>query len=295
MRNGGGQTTEKKQIIVNADDFGRHREINRAVAECVERGCLRSASIMPGGEAFDDAVEVARAHPELGVGVHLTLANGRPVLPRIYILSLVKENGEFYDDYHVFVKRFLAGKVHMEEVRRELAAQLRRAESTGLPITHVDSHQHLHVLPGIIDAVLAAAKARSIPAVRIPRAPLFAGSAAPGAVIGRMGLSVLAARAAGKARARGFGTPDHFAGIVAGEAVDEERLLAIIDRMKPGTTEVMMHPGADTAVLQAACQWDHDFEAERDALLSPRVLDRLRERNIEITNFRALGKTKEAP
>lgn len=279
-------TKVTKRIVVNADDFGRHREINRAVAECVERGCLRSASLMPGGKAFDDAVDVARAHPELGVGIHFTLANGRPVLPRIYILSLVKENGEFYDDYHVFVKRFLAGKVHMEEVRRELAAQVRKAQSTGLPLTHVDGHQHLHVLPGIFDAVLTVAEAAGIRTVRIPGAPLFSGDA--GAFTGRAGLSLLAGRARGQAKARGFRYADHFEGIVAGGAVNEERLLRMVEKLRSGVTEVMMHPGSDTAVLKAACQWDHDFEAERDAIVSPKVMALLKEKNAEVISFRDL-------
>ena len=71
----------QKRLIVNADDFGRHALINEAVAEGVERGILRSATLMPGGKAFDGAVETALTHPELGVGVHFTLVNGFPVLP----------------------------------------------------------------------------------------------------------------------------------------------------------------------------------------------------------------------
>ena len=279
---------KRLQLLVNADDFGRHVLIDRAVAECVERGCLRSATLMPGGKAFDDAVETALAHPALGVGIHFTLVNGYPVLPPEEIPSLVTEDGVFYDDYIHFVKHFLAGRVAMEDVQRELAAQAAMAK-TGLSLTHVDSHQHMHVLPGIFTAVLDAAEAIHIDAVRIPRTPLFAGaSGSLGQLIGRAGLATLAMLAGREAKRRGFRTPDHFAGIVAGEAVSEPHLRHIIETLKPGVTEVMMHPGTDTVTLKKACRWEHDFEAERNAIISKDIAARLAEKQVELINFRDL-------
>jgi len=70
-----------KQIIINADDFGRHVLINRAVETAVQEGMLRSATIMAGGAAFADAAELAVRTPALGVGIHLTLVDAAPVLP----------------------------------------------------------------------------------------------------------------------------------------------------------------------------------------------------------------------
>lgn len=277
------------QLLVNADDFGRHVLINRAVAECVEHGCLRSATLMPGGKAFDDAVDTARAHPALGVGIHFTLVNGFPVCPPEDIPSLVTGDGVFYDNHMQFVKRFLAGRIRMEDVRRELAAQAAKMERTGLALTHVDSHQHMHVLPGIFDAVLDAAAALHLDAVRIPRTPLFTGSfGGLGQLVGRLGLFTLAEIAGREAARRGFRTPDHFAGIVAGEAVDESCFRSIVEHLKPGATEVMMHPGTNTAVLKKACLWDHDFEAESNATLSPAIAALLREKQVQIINFRDL-------
>lgn len=281
---------KKLQLLVNADDFGRHVLINQAVAQCVEQGCLRSATLMPGGKAFDDAVHTAQTHPDLGVGIHFTLVNGYPVLPPEEIPSLVTADGVFYDDYIHFVKRFLSGKVRMEEVRRELAAQAEKVTRTGLALTHVDSHQHMHVLPGIFSAVLDAAEAIQLDAVRIPRTPLFAGdSGSLGQLIGRFGLAVLADLAGREAKRRGFRTPDHFAGIVAGEAVHEGHFRHIIEMLKPGATEVMMHPGADTAALKKACQWEHDFEAERDAIISTDIKELLQKKQVEVISFRDIA------
>ena len=283
-----------RYIIINADDFGRHAEINRAVEEGLVHGCLRSATVMPGGAAFAGAIDIARRHEELGLGVHFTLVDGHPILPPEEIPSLVGSEGDFLPDHTALLKRYLKGGVNLEEVRRELAAQFQKIEATGIPISHVDSHQHMHTLPGIIDIVLDLAARAGIRAVRTPRTPLFAGAfGGLGQLVGRLGLSTLARLAACKAHRRGLLTPDNFAGIVAGEAVSEGELLHLIAHLPQGTTEVMMHPGMKNDVLQEDSGWQHDFEAELAAILSPRVGEALRKAEVEPVNFRHLSCTAE--
>ena len=275
-----------RYIIINADDFGRHAEINRAVEEGLVHGCLRSATVMPGGAAFAGAIDIARRHEELGLGVHFTLVDGHPILPPEEIPSLVGSEGDFLPDHTALLKRYLKGGVNLEEVRRELAAQLQKIEATGIPISHVDSHQHMHTLPGIIDIVLDLAARAGIRAVRTPRTPLFAGAfGGLGQLVGRLGLSTLARLANCKAHRRGLLTPDHFAGIVAGEAVSEGELLHLIAHLPQGTTEVMMHPGTKNDVLQEDSGWQHDFESELAAILSPRVEAALQKAEVEPVNF----------
>ena len=275
-----------RYIIINADDFGRHAEINRAVEEGLVHGCLRSATVMPGGAAFAGAIDIARRHEELGLGVHFTLVDGHPILPPEEIPSLVGSEGDFLPDHTALLKRYLKGSINLEEVRRELAAQLQKVEATGIPISHVDSHQHMHTLPGIIDIVLDLAARAGIRAVRTPRTPLFAGAfGGLGQLVGRLGLSTLARLAACKAHRRGLLTPDHFAGIVAGEAVSEGELLHLIAHLPQGTTEVMMHPGTKNDVLQEDSGWQHDFESELAAILSPRVEAALQKAEVEPVNF----------
>ena len=283
-----------RYIIINADDFGRHAEINRAVEEGLVHGCLRSATVMPGGAAFAGAIDIARRHEELGLGVHFTLVDGHPILPPEEIPSLVGSEGDFLPDHTALLKRYLKGGVNLEEVRRELAAQLQKIEATGIPISHVDSHQHMHTLPGIIDIVLDLAARAGIRAVRTPRTPLFAGAfGGLGQLVGRLGLSTLARLAACKAHRRGLLTPDNFAGIVAGEAVSEGELLHLIAHLPQGTTEVMMHPGTKNDVLQEDSGWQHDFESELAAILSPRVEAALRKAEVEPVNFRHLYGTAQ--
>lgn len=276
-------------IIVNADDFGRHEDINAAVEQGLLQGCLRSATVMPGGRAFEGAVSLARRYEELGLGVHFTLVDGRPILPAAEIPSLVTEQGCFYPDHNAFLKQYLRGNINFDEVRRELSAQLRKVENTGVPISHVDSHQHMHTLPGIIDIVIDLTKQAGIRALRTPCTPIFAGNfGGLGQLIGRLGLGTLARMAKYKAKKQGLVTPEHFAGIVAGEAVSEAELLHVIRTMRDGTTEVMMHPGIHNGVLQQDSGWQHDFEEELRAITSPKVKQALAEANAVPVNFRHL-------
>ena len=278
-----------KRLIVNADDFGRHELINLAVERAFNKGCLKSATIMPGGIAFDDAVNVAKKNPGLGVGIHCTLANGNPILPPKEIPSLVTAEGIFYADYVTFLKRYLSGKISLDEVRSELAAQFEKVHRAGLTLTHVDSHQHLHHVPGIVKIVLNLAESSNVKAMRIADAKLFDGELKTfGQFVGRFGLSSLAKFAAYHAHKKNFATTEHFAGIVAGESVSENFMIKLIDKLEDGTTEVMLHPGTDNKILRDFCKWDHDFEEELAAVTSPTILDLLDKKNISAINFAVL-------
>ena len=278
-----------KNLIVNADDFGRHELINRAVERAFNSGCLRSATLMAGGAAFEDAIKLAKKISGLGVGIHFTLANGNPVLPPEEIPTLVTAEGIFHDNYVIFLKRYFSGKISRDEVRSELAAQLQKVLRAGLTLTHFDSHQHLHHVPGIVKISLDLASSAGIKSMRVADAKLFDGELKNfGQFVGRLGLGSLAKFAGYHARKRNISAPEHFAGIVAGESVSENFMLKLIDNLREGTTEIMLHPGTDNKILQDFCQWEHDFEEELAAVTSPKVLGLLKEKNIAAINFSGL-------
>ena len=278
-----------KNLIINADDFGRHELINRAVEKAFLTGCLKSATIMAGGKFFDDAVKIAKKNSGLGVGIHFTLANGFPVLPPEKIPSLVTEEGVFFENYVVFLKKFVQGKISLGEIKSELAAQLEKVLNAGINLTHFDSHQHLHHFPGIIDIVLNLAESAKISKMRAANTKIFDGELNSfGKFVGRFGLSSLAKFAKYKASKKNISTPEHFAGIVAGESVSENFLENLILNLQDGTTEVMLHPGTDNKILENFCKWDHDFEEELNAVTSEKILKLLEEKNISVINFKNL-------
>ncbi len=275
-----------KNLIVNADDFGRHELINRAVERAFNAGCLKSATLMAGGIAFDDAVKLTKKFCRLGVGIHFTLANGNPILPPKEIPTLVTDTGTFHGDYIKFLKRYLSGKISLSEIRLELAAQLEKILRTGLTLTHFDSHQHLHHVPGIIEIVLDLAENAGIKSMRVADTKIFDGELKNiGQFVGRLGLGSLAKFAAHQAHKKNFAHPEHFAGIVAGESVSENFMLNLIENLREGTTEVMLHPGTDNKILQDFCRWEHNFEEELAAVTSPKILQTLAEKNISTINF----------
>ena len=277
-----------KQLIVNADDFGRHPLVNQAVAKAVDCGGLLSASIMAGKDYFTEAVDIAKARPRLGVGVHLTLVDGTPVLSPGEIPSLVADDGSFFPDHGVFVKRFLQGKISHEDIRKELSAQMDKVLATGLKPTHIDSHQHLHMLPGIFPLVLTLATERRIKRVRLSRG-IYGNPFTPwpgiGDIIGKFGLEILSRRNKLLAKKRGFASPDGFVGQVAGGAVSTEFMLTFADKFVGGTVEVMLHPGLDNEIIAKEAGWQHDYEGEFEAVCNERVKEALVRQGITLVNF----------
>ena len=277
-----------KQLIVNADDFGRHPLVNQAVAQAVDKGGLLSASIMAGKEYFAEAVALAKERPQLGIGVHLTLVDGRPVLPAAEIPSLVAADGNFFADHGAFVKRFVKGKISIADIRRELAAQMDKVLAAGLVPTHIDSHQHMHMLPGIFPLALELAAERGIKRVRISRG-IYGNPFTPwpgiGDLVGKFGLEALACRNKRLAKRYGFACPDNFVGQVAGGAVSAEFMLDLAAKFTQGTVEVMLHPGLDNEVLAREAGWQHDYEGELQAVCLAEVKAALDQQGIALVNF----------
>lgn len=281
-----------KRLIVNADDFGIHPLVNAAIIKAHENGCVTSTSLMATGVAFDEAVAFAAGQPRLGIGVHLVLVGERPVSEPGSIPTLVDGEGRLPAQYPAFLASYLTGRISLDEVRSELTAQIAKVAATGLAISHIDSHQHLHVLPGIDDIVFDLAAAFKIKAVRVPAEPPFFTGGYPfslGRFLGRLGLTVLAARAGRRAKGRGLAAPDHFFGMLAGGNLRQEYLLNIIDSLPPGVSEIMTHPGADDAVLGAGYNWQYSWQAELAGLTSPAVRQSLADRGIDLISFRELG------
>ncbi len=281
-----------KRLIVNADDFGIHAAVNRGIAAGYNVGIITSTSLMAGGAAFADAVRVVGECPGLGVGVHLTLVGGGyPVLSTQSVPSLLDETGRFLPSHPVFIARYLAGKINLAEVERELTAQVEKICDAGIVPTHFDSHQHLHVLPGIFAVVTKLAARFDIRAIRKPAEPIcfFGGMLpSPGRVAGRCALSLLAAWSMRNAKLAGLAVADHFYGMLAGGQLNENRLQALIDSLPEGASEIMTHPGLGGEELTQIFPWGYHWEEELKALLSPKVRERIRNGNVQLISFREL-------
>ena len=280
-----------KQLIVNGDDFGLHTAINQGIIDAFQHGCLTSTSIMAGGAAFDEAIVLLKQNPTLGAGVHLTVVAGAAVLPACEIPSLVTEGQAFRDGHVVFLRDYCLGRINMAELEREWTAQIKKVMAAGIVPTHMDSHQHLHVVPDIFSLTLKLCHRFNIRALRIPSENvLFPGSGAfsLGRWAGKTGLAILAERARKAARKEGICVPDKFWGMMDGGYLNERAVLAIAGRLGEGVHEIMTHPGTDNTVLTAAFGWPYSWEQEKSAWTSEAVNKKLSERSVQLITFREI-------
>ena len=157
------------KLIITADDFGRSTHINAAVIQAHRQGILTAASLMVAGDAFDEAVELARQTPTLAVGLHVVLVDGKPVLPPERLRGLVDENGRFPDSPARLGMQYFFNPRARRQVAEEIAAQFERFAQTGLPLAHVDGHQHLHLHPAVFPMVARLAGQYGAGGIRLPR------------------------------------------------------------------------------------------------------------------------------
>ena len=281
-----------KQLIVNADDFGLHPLINAGIIKGHQEGFITSTSLMPSAPCWQEAVRLAKENPRLCIGVHLTLVGGVPsVLPKEKVSSLLDDDGLFLPDYVAFAKRYYGGAVKRSELEAELRAQLERALSCGVNITHIDSHQHTHVLPGINSLVLKLSNEYNIIRVRIPKEGyLFTGGfqTGVGRLIGRSGLSFCADMAALRADSLGLRHPQHFYGMLAGGHLNAQLIANILRQLPEGVSEIMTHPGLDSAALGKVFSWQYHWREELEAYLDAGNKALLKELGIEPVSFAAL-------
>lgn len=281
-----------KQLIVNADDFGLHPLINAGIIKGHQEGFITSTSLMPSAPCWQEAVRLAKENPRLGIGVHLTLVGGVPsVLPKEQVSSLLDDDGLFLPDYVAFAKRYYSGAVKKAELEAELRAQFERALSCGVNITHIDSHQHTHVLPGINSLVLKLSNEYNIIRVRIPKEGYFftgGFQTGVGRLIGRSGLSFCADMAALRADSLGLRHPQHFYGMMAGGHLNAQLIANILRQLPEGVSEIMTHPGLDSAALGKAFSWQYHWREELDAYLDAGNKALLKELGIEPVSFAAL-------
>lgn len=276
--------TSGVRLIVNADDFGIAEAVNRGIVEAHDRGIVTSTSIMATGVAFEHAVALARSRPALDVGVHLVLTEHRPLLASSQASSLTGAEGHFVPHIVHFAGRQLRGRISLDAVRAELDAQIRRVIDAGIRVSHLDGHQHVHVLPGVARIVVELAAQYGIAAVRYPAERLRSYMLGSVRYARRLvGQSVLRFACA-LSPLRKLRRSDDFVGFYFGGRLDEANLTTVLAALPAGATvELMCHPGhAD----MRASTWQYAWAAECAALTSPRVRELIAARGMQLISFR---------
>jgi len=293
-----------RRLIVNADDFGFTAGVNRAIVEAHTHGIVTSSTLMASGTAFDDAVCLAKRLPQLSVGCHVVLIDGDPVLDSVRLPTITSEHhgsARFRDGLKSFAARALTGRLDPTEIEAETSAQIRKIQSAGITVSHLDSHKHTHLFPAVLRPMLRAARACGVGAVRNPfgpRKPLRSGELLARPSLWTRYAEVRILRAlAGKfreaARHEGLVTPDGTLGIVVTGELDERLFRSIAAIIPEGTWEFVCHPGYNDADLErASTRLRESREIELRVLTMPEVRKLLLEQKIDLISYRELIPTE---
>lgn len=288
-----------KQLIVNADDFGYTSGVNRAIVEASRAaggGIITAASLLANAPAFGDAVEWARRTPELDVGCHLNLVEGRPLSPPREVAGLLDGSGSFAGA-NALARALISGRARRDELERECAAQVERVIAAGIQPSHLDTHQHTHLHPRVAGAVARTARRFGIQWVRRPFESFSpAGQGKLKRRLLAVGLKLLAGPFDRAIAVHGAKTPKHFTGFVLTGRLTSESLRLTLGQLPDGPTELMCHPGyGDAALTGAATNLREQREGELEALSDPRVRELLSELGIALTSFRELSRSTAGP
>jgi predicted glycoside hydrolase/deacetylase ChbG (UPF0249 family) len=286
------------RLIINADDYAMSPGVSRGILEAHARGVVTSTTALVNTPGAAEALAAARAGaPGLGLGLHVNLSFGRPVLPPETVPSLVADDGDFFSGARLpgAMKRFCA-----DDVRREVTAQFARfTQLAGRPPDHLDSHQHIGCLqPDVFAAMLTLADAADIPLRD------------PGDFLDPCRLARLLRRIGRENRGAGpcfedfkhlpetlgvlcrglprYRSPDAFRYEFYGSGARLEVLLDLLGGLPEGVTEWMCHLGYADGLEDAYCA---PRERELAILLDPLLQEAIRERGVVLTSFAVLGQS----
>jgi hopanoid biosynthesis associated protein HpnK len=281
------QDDEARRLVICADDFGRDVSINEAVEQAHHDGVLTVASLMVGAPAAADAVVRAKRVPSLGVGLHLVLADGAPVLQASDVPALVGADGAFDPNMVRAGFRFYFSPAARHQLAAEIRAQFEAFHATGLAIDHVNGHKHVHLHPTVARLVVEIGRDYGMRAVRLPAEPVAPlRLAVPQERPATPAWSPVVAALRRRLDRAGLTRNDQVFGIAWSGGMVEERLLALLPHLPDGVSEIYCHPAAGAAFSIPG----YRHAEELAALLSPRVRQRIAELGLRLASYRDLAR-----
>ncbi|SNB46588.1 hopanoid biosynthesis-associated protein HpnK [Geobacter sp. DSM 9736] len=285
-----------KELIINADDFGLCSSVNDAVLKGWREGILTSASLMMGGAACAEAVQLAQENPGLQVGLHLTLVQGRAVESHSGFPTIAAHDGSFSTDPVLSGMRFFFIKQLRKQLRREIEGQLKAFAATGLRLSHIDGHLNIHLHPTVFHILRELMPEYGIRSFRLTRERLRPNLAIDrGRIFGKAADAFIFSQLSQRSRPWldqvGISYADEVKGLLSSGGMTEEYLLAALDGLGEGLTEIYFHPGSRPCPEIARWMPDYRHEEELAALTSPRVKQKMSELGVRLRNYRGEEKT----
>lgn len=263
------------QLVITADDFGADLAINEAVENAHRAGMLSCASLMMGQNATADAIERAHRLPNLGVGLHLTLVCGLPTLPAHAVDALLGDDGLLHTDLTRAGVRWAFHPRASQQIKAEIEAQFQAFSLTGLPLDHVNAHNHMHLHPVVLVQVLKLAKIYGCQWIRLPyQTRGLPWIAYPWIVWMRAQM-----------RRQGYRFNDRVVGLEDSGHITAPHMVRAIEALAPGITELYLHPATHMSTALTQRLPGYNPVGEYEALMSPNVRIALQNQQITPRRF----------
>ncbi|MGV8074131.1 MAG: hopanoid biosynthesis-associated protein HpnK [Syntrophobacteraceae bacterium] len=279
-------------LVVNGDDFGLSEEVNEGIFCAFKEGILTSCSLMTTGGAFDQAVRLAKENAGLAVGIHLVTVMGQSVLPHSEIPTIVDCDRNFSSDPALAGLKYFFSTRARRELRKELEAQFNKFRETGLKLSHIDSHLHMHVHPVVFDAAVKLGEQYGVKRMRVPEDDLglamrYDGDRSLHRIIYALTFWLLSKRMKKRLGMSGFSFTDRVYGNLLTGRMQKEYVLYMLENIRGGSAEIYFHPAmySDGSVLG-----NEEFRraGEAEILLSREIMNRIKMLGIRLINYSEL-------
>lgn len=280
-----------RQLIITSDDFGLSRGVNRAVEQAWRKGILTCASIMPNGNAFDEAVEIAKRNPGLQIGLHLTLVQGRAVLPVDRIPELVDAAGCFSDNPYTAGIRYFFDRALYCQLKREIDAQIAKVMDAGLAVSHIDGHLNIHMHPTIFRILAELMPIYGITSFRLSHERLahnlrFDAERRLGKTFESFIFRSLVDNCRPVLEQLGIRFAGEVKGLFNSGRMTTEYILNVLDGIQEGTTEFYFHPGILPDEEISRRMPDYRHAEELTAITDVAVRQKIDSLDITLINYR---------
>lgn len=277
-----------KCLIVSADDFGLSDSINDGILKACQDGIVTSVNVIPSGASYYGAAGLLKTAGIKEIGAHLALTETSPVTEAEKITTLVGPNGNFHKSYTGLFAHLLLNKIDREQIYLELRNQLERLRLTGIQITSLSSHQHVHIFPAILEIFIKLAREYGIPYIRYLDNDILLPPFKISKIYKKIILGLFSAKDKYLMERAGLDHADNFFGFLDSGRIDEDILLRMLNKLPEGTTELVTHPGFISAEVLYKCVFHKNCETDLAALTSRCVRKAIEDNGIKLIPFSQL-------
>jgi predicted glycoside hydrolase/deacetylase ChbG (UPF0249 family) len=269
--------------VIHGDDFGLTSGINAGVIRAYHDGVLTSASLTACGQAADEAIELAYAHPGLDIGIHLVYTDETPL----------RISTDTFPSRQKLLLDLLTGQTTVRQIEKEWRTQIEKILSAGIRPSHIDSHQHVHLYPALFPLAVQLALEYDISFIRSTiLEPFLRGSNAK-RLLDYLMLKCWTAIYTSAKQIRPLRSIPTIGFLHAGGRLDPHNLidmLSILDDKHYPVVEVMLHPGiGDTQTLERYRHWNYQWNNDLNLTVDPWLMQQLKQYGIQTVSFAQLS------